>query len=195
MKNLEGYMKREFGFWILLAVLSLLLPGCATAPYYSVPTAHTETLKAASLGHVTVGTVTAQGSDANDDSISIRGHRMHAPQGSFSKYLQSALQAELGSAGLLSPTADVELSAVLLKNEIAALGFVSATGTLEARFVVKNGGRTVFDRIKHAQYQWASSFLGDIAVPRAVASYPKMVSALLDQLYADKDFLKALKPK
>ena len=187
----------KFRPFILLALLAIFscLGGCSlVAPKYTLSVNHVQTLRDAGPASVKVGAISAQGDEAHDQSISLRGSAMHSPYGTYARYLQEALTQELREANILDPNAQVEISAVVLKNDIHAAGFVTASADIEARFQVTRAGQTTFDKIKSAHLEWDSSFIGGIAIPRAQQHYPQVVSALLEQLYADREFLQALKP-
>jgi hypothetical protein len=85
------------------------------------------------------------------------------------------------------------VSGALQKNDINAAGFGTATGDIAARFVVKRGGEVRYDQVKSIHDEWDSSFAGAVAIPRAQQRYPVMVQKLLAALYADPDFVQALK--
>lgn len=180
----------------LIATTALVfLSGCSmVAPKYSFSPDQVQTLRDATLAPANVGDVVAAGPDAHNDSISLRGSGMHSPYGSYAKYLQEALTQDLREARLLDPHSSLEISAVLLKNDIDAAGFSTASANIEARFTVKRAGQIKFEKTKSAHIEWGSNFIGAIAIPRAQEHYPTLVSALLSKLYADADFLQALKP-
>jgi hypothetical protein len=69
----------------------------------------------------------------------------------------------------------------------------TASGYIEARFVVKKDGQVTFDKTKRGSASWESSFVGAIAIPAAQSSYPLIVQDLLAKLYGDTDFQTALK--
>jgi hypothetical protein len=185
---------RPYALFALLAVFSCL-GGCSlVAPKYTLSVNHVQALRDAGVSPANVGTVSAQGEEAHDQSIGLRGSGMHSPYGSYAKYLQEALTQELREAKVLDPNAHVEISAVLLKNDIHAAGFVTASADIEARFQVTRAGQTTFDKVKTAHIEWGSNFIGSIAIARAQQHYPQAVAALLEQLYADREFLQALKP-
>jgi hypothetical protein len=98
---------------------------------------------------------------------------------------------EFAIAGALSPDAKVELSGVLLKNNVD-VGVGTGTGTISARFVVRRGADVRYDSVKTATGQWDSSFAAAIAVPKATQEYPLVVQKLLASLYADPAFTKAI---
>lgn len=179
----------------LLAIISLVgLTACSTtAPPYLVSIPNVQTLKSSNATGVAVAGFTAQGAEANNDSIRIRGRFMDSAHGDFSKYLQNAVVQELTEARLLDAKSNIVITAVLIKNDISAAGIVSASAEMEARFKVINKGNSIYDKVKRASIEWESSFAADIAIPRARQNYPNLVSELLKQLYADKEFLASLK--
>jgi hypothetical protein len=178
---------------VITASALSILAGCSTpAPPYAVSIPNIQTLKNSNAAPLSVGEVTAQ-SPANNDSISVRANSMNSPKGTFAKYLQDALSQELADAKLLDPKSDIRVTAVLTKNDISAAGFISNSATIAARFTVKRGDKVAFDKVKEATIQWDSNFMGAIAIPRAIQNYPNVVTALLKQLYDDKDFSDAIK--
>lgn len=180
---------------LVVSVFTLLaLTACSTpAPPYAVSIPNVQALKSAMTSGVGVGEFTAQGSAANNESISIRGNPMVSAQGTFSKYLQNAITQELTEARLLDPKSNVQITAVLIKNDISAAGFITASGEIEAKFIITNSGKVTFDKVIRATTEWDSNFLGAIAIPRAQQNYPSLVTVLMKQLYADRDFVAALK--
>ncbi len=107
--------------------------------------------------------------------------------------MAESLKQELDLAGKLSPTSKVEVTGVLLENDLDASGFSTGTGRIKARFIVTNAGVTQYDQIKSAGIKWDSSFMGNVAIPRAQQQYPKLVQTLLSKLFDDQSFLKTLK--
>ncbi len=171
----------------------IVLAGCSTpAPPYSVSIPNVQSLKNSNGAPVSVGEVTSQ-SPANNDSIGLRGNSMNSPKGTFAKYLQDALSQELADAKLLDPKSDIRVTAVLTKNDISAAGFITNSAVIAARFTVKRGDKVAFDKVKEATTEWDSNFLGAIAIPRAIQNYPTVVTALLKQLYEDKEFADSIK--
>ncbi len=119
---------------------------------------------------------------------------MASPVGSdYAAYLAEALRQELVMAGKLDAQSKLEISGMLLKNDIDATGFSTAQGEIEARFVVRNDGQIRYDRVQLAKLAWESSFAGAVAIPKAQQQYPLMVQALLAQLLADSEFRTAIK--
>lgn len=187
-------MNRHLFAGISSLILLTCLGGCSMmAPKYTLSANNVQALRDAGAVTTTIGKVAAQGDDAHDQSISLRGSAMKSPYGSYANYLAEALTQELREAKILDGKSQIQISAVLLKNDIHAAGFSTASADIDARFQVIRAGQTTFDKVKSAHIQWDSSFVGAIAIPRAQQHYPEAVSALLAQLYADHDFLDALK--
>jgi len=115
----------------LIVVATFVLGACAsTAPNYALSIPHVEKLKDSGASPVSVDQFSAQGKDANDASISIRGGHMVPAQGSYAKYLQDALSQELAEANLLDPKSKVKVSATLLKNDIEQHEYWLVTNSL-----------------------------------------------------------------
>jgi len=173
----------------------LLASGCSLmAPQYTTNIDNVQKLKDNGEFSAKVGKFDSDKNDANANPITLRGSPLRSPYGdSYAEYVAEAIKQELSLAGKLKPTADVEISGVLLKNDIDARGFSKANGDIEVRFVVKKGLEVRYDQIKTVHYEWESSFLGPVAIPRAQQEYPNLVRKLLEALLADPAFLQALK--
>jgi outer membrane biogenesis lipoprotein LolB len=64
------------------ATALLLLSACTmTAPKYTFSPDAVQMLRGAGAAPVKIGAVSAQGADAHNDSISLRGSGMHSPYG------------------------------------------------------------------------------------------------------------------
>ncbi|MET3135031.1 hypothetical protein AAKU55_005334 [Oxalobacteraceae bacterium GrIS 1.11] len=179
---------------LLIALFVLFASGCSSmAPNYPVSIENVETLKSAGDFHAKVGDFTSINAPGNANPISLRGGSLVSPyQNSYAMYVGEAIKQEMTMAQKLSPTANVELSGVLLKNDVDA-AIVTGHANIEIQIIVKKNGKIAYDRVKAVEHQWESSFAGPIAIPRATQQYPIMIQKLLASLYADKDFLNAIK--
>lgn len=180
---------------LFLFVAMIFASGCSLmAPQYSASLENVQTLKDAGNFTAKVGTFTASPDKGNANPISIRGSSLSSPyQNSYANYLGEAIKQELTLAKKLGPDANVEISGMLTKNDLHIAEFTTGSGEIEARFIVKKNSQVQYDQVKTVQHEWPSSFLGSIAIPRAVQEYPNLVQKLLTELYADSAFLKALK--
>lgn len=111
----------------------------------------------------------------------------------YAAYVADALRAELEMAQRLDPKATLEISGLLLKNDLDASGFSKGEAEIQAQFIVRRNGQVQFDKVKSANAEWESSFAGAVAIPRAAQNYPLLVQNLLSTLYADAEFLAAIR--
>lgn len=171
------------------------LAGCAIqAPTYQPSIDNVETLRRAQVKPMQVGAASAAPGLSTATSISLRGNPMSSPVGSgYADYLAAALRQELELAKLLDPKATIEVSSVLLKNDIAAGGVSTSSGEIAARFTVKRDGAVRYEATKSANLSWDSSFVGAIAIPAAQQNYPRLVHRLLADLFTDAAFVAACK--
>ena len=186
-------MNRTFLLPACLAVVALT-SGCSMmAPKYTASIENVQKIKDAGTQPAKVGTFTSTPGTGNANPISIRGSSLASPyDSSYAKYLAEALKQDLDLAGKFSPDAKIEISGALQKNDMN-VPMSTASGDLEARFVVTRGGETKYDQVKSIHDTWDSSFVGAVAIPRAQARYPVMVQKLLAALFSDSAFLDALK--
>ncbi|WP_395699276.1 hypothetical protein [Aquabacterium sp.] len=177
------------------ALLVLLSSGCALqAPRYQPSIDNVEVIKRSQARPVMIGNFSVQAGAVGGSAIGLRGSSMASPVGSdYAAYLADALRQELALAGKLDSKSDIELSGLLTKNDIAAGGFSTNSGEIEARFIVKSGGQVRYDAVKRAELSWESSFVGAIAIPKAQQQYPVVVQQLLKALLEDAQFKSALR--
>jgi len=183
------------GFSLAVAASAVaLLSGCAIqAPTYT-PSLDNSALVKNAPKSVAVGAFTVTASTVGATSIGLRGSSLESPVGKdYAAYLAEALRKELVLAGKLDEKSKIEISGVLLKNDISAGGFATASGEIEARFIVKNDGQQRYDKVQRAYIGWESSFVGAIAIPKAQQQYTAMVQKLLSELFADAEFQKAIR--
>lgn len=180
---------------LLLIVSAVLLHGCAvTAVRYSPAIDNVEAIKKTVAKPAAIGTFVVNAGLQSGSTISLRGNSMSSPVGQdYAAYLADALRQELTLAGKLDSKSGVEISGALVKNDIAAGGFATNSGEIEARFVVKVNGVERYQSVKRAEASWESSFVGAVAIPKAQQQYPLLVQKLISQLLADAQFVAALR--
>jgi hypothetical protein len=171
------------------------MTGCAiVTPPYQPSIANVTTLKQAGSAGAAVGAFTVQAGIQGANSLGIRGSSMSSSVGGhYGDYLAEALKRELDLAQRLDPKSKVEISGVLLKNVLSAGGISRNDGEIEARIVVRRDGQVRYDKTQRATAEWESSFAGAVAIPKAQQQYPVVVQNLLAALYADTDFLAAIR--
>ncbi len=163
------------------------------APNYSPSIDNVEALKKAGDFQARVGAIASAAAPGNLNPISLRGNSMSSPYGtSYGAYIAEAIKQELTMAQKIAPSAEIELSGALLKNDIDA-GVGTGTANIELQVVVKKNGKVGYDQIKSASAKWDSPFVGAVALPRATEEYVLMIQKLLGSFYADKDFINAVK--
>jgi hypothetical protein len=180
---------------LLLLASAVLLHGCAiTAASYAPSVDNLEAIKKALPKPANVGSFVTLPGMPQGTALSVRGNPMSSPvPPDYAAYLADALRRELTLAGRFDAKSTVEISGTLLKNDIAAGGFSTNSGEIEARFVVKLDGVERFQAVKRAQASWESSFVGAIAVPKAQQEYALLVQKLISLLLADAQFVAALR--
>ena len=180
------------------AALALLVPvlGCTTVmPPPMASGENSQVLKAANLAPSAVGTFKlAPGRPAQMDkelSGGLRGGNIGAPSGSYSQHLKETLKAELQSAGLLDLQSKYVIEGQLMDSMVdAAIG--TGKARLAARFQVLREGQLLFDKEVSIEDSWDSSFMGAVAIPRAIERYGASYRALVGKLLNDSEFRRAL---
>lgn len=174
---------------------SIFMIGCSTpAPNYSPSISNVELIKAANANNLSVGKVQTMSGSQGADAIGLRGSQMISPVGKdYGDYLAYALRQELQLANAYDPQSGIEISGTLMTNNINAGGMNTNDAQIQARFVVKKQGVTVYEQTKKAEMQWESSFAGAVAIPLAMNNYPVLVQKLLSNLFSDPSFVAAIK--
>jgi hypothetical protein len=177
-----------------LAGAVVFLSGCAAkAQYYQLSLDNVSLIKSAPKS-MAVGAFTVNAATTGASSIGLRASSMESPVGAnFAAYLADALRQELSMAGKLDTGSAIEISGLLLKNDIAAGGISTNSGEIEARFIVKVAGVQRYDKAHRSELTWESSLMGAIAISKAHQQYPLMVQKLLNQLLSDPAFQAAIK--
>lgn len=173
---------------------AIVSTGCAfQAPGYQPSLDNVEILKQ-KAAPTAIGAFVVQAGAVGADAISLRGNSMRSAVGSdYAAYLAEALRQELVMAGKLDPASKVQISGVLLKNDVDASGFSTATGEIEARFSVHRDGALAYEKTLRVDDSWESSLAGPVAIPKAVQQYPLLVQKLLNRLVSDAQFINAIR--
>jgi hypothetical protein len=181
----------------ILALLPLLvLTGCTlTGPRYGAHVTNTIALREAGLAKVAIGDIRKEPAAKRDvDRVKARAMTVNSAYGSYTSYLREALLAEFDHADLLDTGAAIRIDGVLLKNELAG-NLDREYALIEAELNVTRDGASAYRATKTARYEWDSVFLGDVAIPRAIANYQVGVQRLIAAFIADPAFVAALKPR
>jgi len=172
----------------------LLMAACTqTAPPFTFSPAQVQVLKENGSDPLRLGTFTAGEHATGVTGITLRSATLASPYGDYPSYLKEALRQELDEAGRLAPNAAIEVSGVMTSNNLNTGLAVTGEGELEARIIVKRGEATLYNKSLLAKTTWDTSFVGAVAIPRAITEYPRLVSEFIAVLLRDPDFLAAIK--
>ncbi len=176
--------------------LCLTSAGCISTPIDTM-TPSLETLKllrAQDMPPVALGSFTLADTAKSGRSVSIRGSTINAPKGkTFADFLKDTLAAELTASGKLDPASATVVSGRLLESG-AGENIARGQARLSAEFSVANGGAAPsFVRTYSAESAWQSDFIGALAIPEAFRQYNALYAQLVRKLFADPEFVAALK--
>lgn len=176
-----------------LPALLLLLGGCVhtPAPTYAPGNDNLMALRAQPGAKLAVDAFQAAPKVANT-SLGLRGNSMSGgSDGTYTTYLQQALEAELRNAGRFDAASGTRISGVLLANQLDASGTRTGKASIRARFVVTRDGAVAYDKPLQADHEWESSFMGMVAVPAAMENYVATLQKLIGVLLVDPEFVEA----
>lgn len=123
----------------------------------------------------------------------MRADTLVSPSGSFASYLQGAVESELKMAHKLGDASALELSAIILENDLSVPVAPGGEGNIRVNFILKNRQESVFQKEITGTVKFPSSLFAAIAIPNAIRAYPDLVTHLLGNLYGDTDFFNATK--
>jgi len=185
------HLRRPFLPGVLAA--AVLATGCAPllAPPYAADYETLDKLEAARPGMVALAK--AQPTDADDkvNTVRLRSARLLSPSGSFAQYLQDAMMRDLSEISAYDPKAPTRIAARVLANEID-LGVINGAGRMEVEVTVTRDTTQRLRKTYRAETAFDSSYASIVAVPAGQAAYPRLVRALLRQVYADPQFVAAI---
>lgn len=176
----------------IVLLVSVMTTGCMTmqTPTYEPSINNYEKLQEGGYKKVAVADFTLADEELNQ--ISVRGNPLvSSVNESYGTYLKAALEEEFYKAGLLLSDSSCVISGVILENDIET-GASEAKGHISAQVVVTDNGKVLFDKKLTATHQWASSFIGAVAIPRARDNYPFVVREFIFKLIEDEEFQKAM---
>lgn len=177
-----------------LYACALLASGCAQylAGPYSADYETLDRMKAAKPGTAAVATVQPVEPTHPVNRLSMRGAALLSPSGTFAKYLEDALIADLKEAQAYDAASRTVLHAVILKNDLDVSGVSTGSATMEVQLSVTRDGQRRLDKRYQAAISFDSHFMGNIAVPAGQAAYSGVVRQLLRNVYADPQFVAAI---
>jgi len=188
----QGWRLRSLLLPAVLAAAAMAT-GCAPllAPPYAADYETLDKLEATRPGMVALAK--AQPTDAEEkvNTVRLRSARLLSPSGSFAQYLQDAMMRDLGEISVYDPKAPTRIAARVLVNEID-LGVINGSGRMEVEITVTRDTTQRLRKTYRAETAFDSSYASIVAVPAGQAAYPRLVRALLRQVYADPQFVAAI---
>jgi hypothetical protein len=192
--------RRATGAVAIVATV-VLSTGCAPllAPPYAADYETLDRLEATRPGMVALAK--AQPADADDklNTVRLRSAQLVSPSGSFAQYLQDALMRDLSEIAVYDPKAPTRIAARIVVNDID-LGVINGSGRMDVEVTVvrdtapniTTGTTQRLRKTYSAQTAFDSSYASIVAVPAGQAAYPRLVRALLREMYADPQFVAAI---
>lgn len=189
----HDFRSRAFSIASGALATAVLTAGCAPlmAPPYAADYEALDRLEATRPGMVAVAK--AQPTDPQDkvNTLSLRRAKLVSPSGSFAQYLEDALMRDLGEISAYDPKAPTRIAARILVNDID-LGIVNGTGRMDVEVTVTRDATQRLRKTYRAETAFDSSYANIVAVPAGQAAYPRLVRALLREVYADPQFVAAI---
>ncbi len=177
-----------------LCAAVLFATGCAQyrAGPYAADYPAVDRMKAAGAEPLVVGTVQPTDPASPVNLLSLRGARFVSPSGTFAKYLEDALVADLKDALLYDEKARTLLNVRILKNDVDISGVATASAVIDIQLTVAREGRQRLDKTYSSAVRFDSHLMGGIAIPAGQAAYPGLVRELLRSVYSDPQFITAI---
>lgn len=177
-----------------LCAAALLASGCAQfiATPYSADYEAVDRMKATRPPAVAVAAVQPVDPASPLNRLSLRGASLVSPSGTFAKYLENALIADLKDAQVYDAASRTVLNAVILKNDLDISGVSVGSATMEVQLSVTRDGQRRLDKRYQASTSFESHLMGNIAIPAGQAGYTGVVRQLLRNVYSDPQFLAAI---
>jgi 2-hydroxychromene-2-carboxylate isomerase len=177
----------------LAALVLLTLTGCAPllAPPYAADYETLDRLEATRPGMVAVAKAEPTDPQEKVNTVRLRSARLLSPSGSFAQYLQDALMRDLSEISVYDPKAPTRIAARIVVNDID-LGVINGTGRMDVEVTVTRDATQRLRKTYRAETAFDSSYASIVAVPAGQAAYPRLVRALLRQVYADPQFVAAV---
>jgi hypothetical protein len=178
-----------------LLAASLFATGCTlNGPRYSPFIGNTLALREAGLDKVRIGEIRKDPqAKRNVDKVKARAMTVTSAYGSYTAYLREALATEFDHADLLDTGSTISIDGVLLANELG--GGLKDYAALQAQLTITRDGKAAWQGTKSVRYEWETVFLGEVAIPRAIANYQIGVQRLIAAFVADPEFVAALRKR
>lgn len=184
---------RKICYGLFFSLFSLLA-GCSTvAPEYAGSRKNVEAIKNLGDVKIMVGKFLDSEDSSNKKQLTMRANTLTSPYGpTFSSYIENAVRKDLILAGNYSDSSKIVIGGILHKNNIDVNGFSVGAGVCEVEFNVSKDSVVLFNKRINQNHQWESSFAAAVAIPKAINEYPILIEKLLNNLFIDGGFIKAI---
>ena len=178
---------------ILSLIVCFFISACSVnAPKYQPSAENINVLQDTTQNKISLGKFGEAKAELND--LSLRGGSLISPyNNSYSAYLTQALEEELRLAGIWDKSSNIQVSGLLIDNQMDISGFSVGTASMKAKFVVTRNTKVVFSKTISAKHEWESSFIGAVAIPAGQNNYPVLVQKLFSKLFKDSSFQQAIR--
>lgn len=177
------------GIALAMAAAVASLTGCVSQQILPYEASIANEAKLGSLPREARLQVKTLDSDPSNVTTVVRTLRVTAPgNGSWSAYLGQALHTELAASGHYDANAALVLDASLTELKIA-----DGAGAITAHFVIRAAQGARYDKVLHVDTRWDSDFFGVIAASNGMNQATAIFQALLQKLFDDPDFVKAVR--
>lgn len=186
----------RFSTYALIAFVSWILIGCVSVqlPQPSASISNLEKLRSSNIAPIKVGEFSlASGKPAEMDTSvgGLRGSSLKPANSTFSQQLKDTLVVELKGAGYYDDASELIIEGELTDSKVDA-AIKLGTARLAAHFTVDKNNTRLFDKELSVEATWESSFVGAIALPKAINQYTALYKVLIGKLFDDEDFRKSL---
>jgi len=179
---------------IFSLITCIFISACSlNAPKYQPSSENSNILQDLGKNKISVGKFAESSAEVNELALRAGGSLISPYNASYSSYLSSALEEELKLAGIWDSKSGIQISGVLIDNQMDISGFSVGTASITAKFIVKRNNVMVYSKQISANHEWESSFAGAVAIPAGQNNYHIVVQKLFLKLFSDKSFMLALK--
>lgn len=179
----------SLGITLATAAVVVSMTGCAAQQILPYEPSLANEAKLGSLPREVQLQVKTIGADPSNVTTVVRTLRVAAPgNGSWTAYLGQALHSELAASGHYDANAGLVLDASL-----SELNITDGAAAITGHFVVSDARGVRYDKALHVDARWDSDFFGVIAASNGMNQATAIFEALLQKLYDDPDFIKAMR--
>lgn len=182
-----------------LILILLLSTSCATltAPTYTPKYELLDSIASKNIKFEKVGVNEVRPINITNplNRISMRGNSLISPYGSFSKYVEHAIQFDLSELKILDQESPIKIDIELLQNEIDLSSIEKGNGILKVKLRVLNENTIKIEKTFTAITTFESYFSAAQALPSGQSEYGRLVQNLMVTIFSDKEFIQSISKK